>query len=300
VDALAERLDWLYYGLGIVVALLPAAPRRALGGAGLCLLGLAAAADRIGGAPGATTFVTVNEILAAAGGLLVLVAALLRRPRQSSGPGQPVSALPGSRTATWIALILAATGVTAGALLAVALKEPGGGYGVAAESALAVAFGGAALTLAGVPPLHRVSFRTRLAPLSLALLLGIVLPRAPLGLLVWQVPAMVLLCGALWAAILLLRFDAALVAAGFLAIAGGQPDGVVAGAVLAGWGWLVGIGSARPSLRLPRRWTGLLALPAIGAALPAFAGVLRAQVTLPVAAALGSAAALIAIRRRLY
>jgi hypothetical protein len=111
---------------------------------------------------------------------------------------------------------------------------------------------------------------------------------------------MVLLCGALWAAILLLRFDAALVAAGFLAIAGGQPDGVVAGAVLAGWGWLVGIGSARPGLRLPPRWTGLLALPAVGAALPALAGVLRAQVTLPVAAAFGSAAALIAIRRRLY
>jgi hypothetical protein len=72
VDALLERLATVYVFLALLVMLVPAARFRALAAAGLCLLGLAAAANQVGPSPAAGGFVTLNELLALAGAAIAL------------------------------------------------------------------------------------------------------------------------------------------------------------------------------------------------------------------------------------
>jgi hypothetical protein len=102
VDALLERLAAVYYGLAGLVALLPASRPRAVGGAGLALLGLAAAADTIAPRGPAGAFFSINEGLALVGLGLVGAALWLARSRKTRGdrtappapPPLPVSPAP--------------------------------------------------------------------------------------------------------------------------------------------------------------------------------------------------------------
>lgn len=64
--------------LAVLVAWLPAARARSLGGAGLAFVALAAAAARVGGSPAPASFTLVNRGLVAAGILLVAAAVVLR------------------------------------------------------------------------------------------------------------------------------------------------------------------------------------------------------------------------------
>ena len=95
MDAIVERPDWLYAGLVLLVALIPLARFRALGAAGLGLVLLAAASDRVGGESSGTTFATVNEMLLGVGALVVVVAAAIAVTRIRSAsqtellPDQP-------------------------------------------------------------------------------------------------------------------------------------------------------------------------------------------------------------------
>ncbi|NOT08457.1 MAG: hypothetical protein HOP28_09655 [Gemmatimonadales bacterium] len=66
----------VYSVLALVVALLPGARWRSLGAAGLVLVALGAAGDAIGAGGADTTFTTINEILAGAGGALIAAAAV--------------------------------------------------------------------------------------------------------------------------------------------------------------------------------------------------------------------------------
>ena len=76
MDSLFERVDWLYYLLVAAVALSPNRRFRFLGAAGLGLVLLAAASGRAAGPGGGTTFVTINEIMAALGVVVVVTAAI--------------------------------------------------------------------------------------------------------------------------------------------------------------------------------------------------------------------------------
>jgi hypothetical protein len=114
VDALFERLDWLYAGLALLVVLIPLARFRALGAAGLSLVLLAAASDRVGGPSSGTTFATVNEVLTVLGGLVVVVAAVVamtggrRASEASSSPVVPQPPFPNRHPLFFIGLALAA------------------------------------------------------------------------------------------------------------------------------------------------------------------------------------------------
>lgn len=89
MDALLERVDWLYYVLVAAVAFTPGR-NRFLGAAGLGLVLLAAASLRAAGAGGGTTFVSINEIMAGLGTLIVLGAGVLgRRGKGGEGGGKP-------------------------------------------------------------------------------------------------------------------------------------------------------------------------------------------------------------------
>jgi len=344
VDALLERLSFLYVVLACVAALLPAARWRALAGSGLALLGLAAASDRVAAAEPGGAFTTINELLALAGGLAVLSAVWLGARRRAGPPVAPdpggagAAAIPAAdglllsglaiaalaphlllfglgaglalasagrmtlraaaRTA-WIPLLAGAGGLGAGLVLILILRGPLGGgladlatgpFSPAAERLLGLLLGAACLLVSGLPPLHRVPWRRSLAPLAALLLLRVIAPAFPAGLLAWQVPAMLLLAGALAWSASVGRWSQAAVAGGQMALWSGVGGAAWPGAVLVGWGWFVETGAAAATQRglaLRARWTGLVALPAGLAALPALAAGLRAQVLLSVLAALG-------------
>ena len=340
MDALLEHLAAAYYALAGIVVLLPSRRSRALGGAGVALTGLAAAADAVAVPGSSGGFATINEVIGLCG-IVIVIGALrlaLRRseatdplippdlapapkvPRLDSlllaglllaalaphlllfGLGAALALVFGARSAfravqpsallillpaalslgAGFALLLTILGTEAGNLAAVA-EWP---TSLAAERLLTLFLGGGALLLAGLPPLHRVPWGRQLAPLSALLLLRIVAPGFPSGLLTWQAPAMlVLAAGTMWSA-LGGRWVWAAVGGGLLALWSGA-EGATAGAVLVGWGWLVETGTAiaaRRGVQLAERWRGIPALPVALAALPALTAGLRAQVLLSVAA----------------
>ncbi|HEU5218515.1 MAG TPA: hypothetical protein VFU23_07640 [Gemmatimonadales bacterium] len=90
MDGLAEQPLLLYLALVLVTACLPAVRDRALAGAGLALLALGMAADRVGAGESGTTFASINEILMGAGAVIVLLAAA--RAWKSRGAGSPPAA----------------------------------------------------------------------------------------------------------------------------------------------------------------------------------------------------------------
>jgi hypothetical protein len=96
VDALFEGSGWLYCGLALLMALIPAARHRAFAGAGLGLALLGAAGDRVGGHAAGTTFTTINEVLLLLGGGGVVAAALMEFRRRAAS--RPELALPLSRS----------------------------------------------------------------------------------------------------------------------------------------------------------------------------------------------------------
>src|SRR5258706_15916112 len=86
------------------------------------------------------------------------------------------------------------------------------------------------------------------------------------------------------------RWRHAAVAGGLFGLWSGAHASVLPGAVLVAWGWLVEIGIAMVARRgaIPVwRWRGVVALPAVLAALPALVASLRAQVLLSTLAASG-------------
>jgi len=354
VDALLERLAGLYYGLGALVALLPAARHRALGGAGLVLLGLASAANAVAFPGAAAGFVTINELLALSGALLVagaLVSALTRK-RSPDAAGLPapglaplfpsfdlllLSGLLLAALAPWILLLglgaaLALASATRAALrsrrplglllllpasaalgsglaLLLTILGPEGGrvaalgegpLSLAAERLLTLLLGGAALALAGLPPLHRVAWGRSLAPLSAILLLRIVLPGFPAGLLTWQVAAFLLLAVSMSWSALTGRWGQAAISGGLMALWSGG-EGAIPGAVLVAWGCSVEIGNAlaqRRGVVLSERWRGLATIPAALAGLPALRAGLRAQVLFSVLAVAACGAGLLLQSKR--
>lgn len=338
MDALLERLPAVYYLLAALVMLLPRKASRALGGAGVALVGMAAAADAAGSAEADAAFVTINELLALAGAVLVAGAvwsALRRaparaescealRPPSSWSGADPVGvcglALAGlgphllliglgaalaltsaarksvrsGRLRALLPLVVGAVSLGVSLTLMLTVLGPLGGlvrnlpegpFSPATERLLALLLGGSVLLFAGLPPLHRLPWGQNLAPLGAILLARLILPALPLGLLIWQVPAMVLLTAAfLWCALIGSGTQAA-VAAGLLSLWSGAPGGRWAGVVLVAWGWLVEVGVAsgvRRRIVLTSRWDGLFAIPVALAALPALRAGLTAQVGLSV------------------
>jgi hypothetical protein len=112
VDALFEGSGWLYYGLALLMALIPGPWHRALAGAGLGLALLGAAGDRAGGHAAGTTFTTINEVLLLLGGAVVVAAALMefRRglPPRPERPPLPAPRYPDPILLTGLALAAAA------------------------------------------------------------------------------------------------------------------------------------------------------------------------------------------------
>ena len=97
MDALFEGSGWLYYGLALLLALVPAPRHRAVAGAGLGLALLGAAGDRAGGHVAGTAFTTINEVLLVLGGAVVVGAALMEFRRGSPPPPERPSPLSASR-----------------------------------------------------------------------------------------------------------------------------------------------------------------------------------------------------------
>ena len=131
MDALLERLPLVYGAAVALTVFLPTARARALGGIGLCLIALAAAGDKAGGAGGGSEFTTINEGLALLGAAVVLAAmvAVIRGPRRSpTEDGREAGITPAIGALDpllFAGLLLAALGphlliVAAGALLALA------------------------------------------------------------------------------------------------------------------------------------------------------------------------------------
>lgn len=92
MDGLLERLPLVYGALAVVVALFPSVLTRRLGGAGLAVLALGAAADSVGGHGAPASFVTINEFLAGIGALVVLgavIVAVRSGPRAPAPPPAP-------------------------------------------------------------------------------------------------------------------------------------------------------------------------------------------------------------------
>lgn len=349
MDALLERLALVYLILAGAVALLPAARLRALGGAGLALLGLAVAADATADSGSASGFATINEILALGGAVLVVAALWLTLKRK--GDGDPAGLPPPDRflvsppldllllsgllvaalapqlllLGLGAALVLASAtratlrrgrpmalllllpaaaslGIGFGLLFTILGPEGGrvaalgeGPLSLAAERLLTLLIGGGSLAVAGLPPLHRVPWGRNLAPLSAILLLRVILPGFPAGLLTWQVVALLLLLlSFVWSA-LAGRWPQAAVAGGLMALWSGAL-GAFAGSALVAWGCCAEIGAAIAAGRgvtLSPRWRGLAVLPAALAALPALCAGLRAQVLLSVVTAAACVAGLL-------
>jgi len=101
VDALLERLPLVYGVLAALVVLLPVPAYRALGGVGLALIGLAAAAGTVALAGAASAFVVTNEILAAAGLALIAVAVVVAVSRRSVLRGEPSRFFAEEEPAPW-------------------------------------------------------------------------------------------------------------------------------------------------------------------------------------------------------
>ena len=357
MNALLQRLAQIYFIAAVVVPVLPPPWARALGGIGLCLLGLAAAADAVGGAGGDSRFTTANEILAGLGLLIVLASlvAAWRGRGATDSPGEgwepaPRAGHPGLDPFLLAGLALAALAphllaLGAGAMLALVaaarsalhakspawlvpaaltavllagslaltltILGPGGGsvrglpdgpFSPAAERWLALLFGGAAVLVAGIPPLHRAPWRLSLAPLGAVLIARIVAAGFPGGLAAWQPLAMLGVAVALGWATLAGRWPAVAAAAGLLALLSGEGGGRLPGFVLVLWAWtldlLPTLGEGR-GIGLRARRTGFPAVIPALAALPALTAVLRVQVTVSVLGILALAAGLgVAARRR--
>jgi len=94
VDALLDRLGWVYVLLAVPVVLLPTLRARAVGGAGLALVGLAAAAQQAAPGPATRGFLRVNAALVLVGMLGIGTALMMGRRRLSpqSGPELPDAA----------------------------------------------------------------------------------------------------------------------------------------------------------------------------------------------------------------
>ncbi|HEV8612459.1 MAG TPA: hypothetical protein VGQ73_03045 [Gemmatimonadales bacterium] len=93
MDALLERLALIYCLLAMLVAPVPDARLRALAAAGVCLLGLAAAADEVAASATAGQFANLNELLALAGSVVALTGIVLgfRRREPEIRPASTVS-----------------------------------------------------------------------------------------------------------------------------------------------------------------------------------------------------------------
>lgn len=329
----------IYFAGALPVLLLPGPRPRALGGIGLALLGLAAASEAVGD-PGASGFFTgVNELLALAGGLLVVAAGVVgwrgRRNQALSGAAAPppLVGYPGLDPLLLAGLTLASAGphllvVGAGALLALTagargairagraswlvllvlsagslsvalgltsiILGPAGGeirglaegpFSPAAERLLVMLLGGAGLLVAGLPPLHAAPWRLALSPVAAIVLVRVVGPAFPGGLVEWQAFAMLLLLVALALAASLGRWSGVAAAAGLATLWSGRTEGILPGCGLVLWAWLSDllavVGQGRGfGLRL--RWAGIAGLVPVAAALPALIALLRAQVLLPV------------------
>lgn len=340
MDALAERLFPLYAALAVVVALLPTARPRLLGGVGLALTGLGASADAIGGSASGTAFAAINEILAGLGAAVVLTAVVLALRSATSGELAPevrhgtaarrrldpilllglllasvgphlivvcvgvllvlVSAARAAlseRRPAWLIAVVAAAGLlgTAFFLLFTILGATGGrvsqiaGGPVSppAERLLVVLLAGAALLIAGLPPLHRAPWALSVAPLGAILFARFSVPAFPEGLLEWQPLGSIVLVASLAAAAVTGRWAVVLVAGGILTLASGRPGGVFPGCTLVLAGWLADAARHRSSGSTDGRigrWVGVSVLvPAIAAPL-ALQASLSAQVSLSVLA----------------
>ena len=352
MDALLERLEPLYYALVVLVLLLPRPRLRALAGAGLALVALSRAAAAAGAAPAPDAgFVTINEIIALVGIVLVLIATGLsvRRsarfteewPREPPPPALPPSdpfllaglllgalspqVVPfgiGSLLVLLAALRSAirplhrfglAVALTAALLLGAGLtllliilgpEQPAlsrlgeAPISEAAERLLTFLFGGAALALAGIPPLGRVPWGRRLIPFSALVVGRLVIPDFPLGVASWQAAAMLWLAlGLAWVA--LAGRSRSAVALGGLFVVWSGTDGLVPGAVLIAWTWLADIPAVdRLVIGNGGRWRGLPWLPVALAALPALRAGLAAQVVLSVGVVAAGAGSLLRFAMR--
>ncbi len=104
-------MDALYAGLALLVVLIPIARFRALGGAGLGLVLLAAASDRSAGPSDSSAFATINEVLVVVGAMVVLGAAVTgvrRTPQPPPSPVFPQSPIPNPQPLLFVGLALAA------------------------------------------------------------------------------------------------------------------------------------------------------------------------------------------------
>lgn len=101
MDALLERLPLAYGVLAALVVLLPAPSGRALGGIGLALVGLAAAAGAVAPRGAGSGFVVTNEVLAAAGLALIAGAVAIAASRRSPPRDEPSGSLAERVPAPW-------------------------------------------------------------------------------------------------------------------------------------------------------------------------------------------------------
>jgi hypothetical protein len=350
VNALLERLGWVYLLLAVPVVLLPTLRARVVGGAGLALVGLAAAAQQAAPGPATRGFLMVNTALALVGMLGIGTALMVgRRLSPQSGPELPDAAagtgfsldgvafaglviallapqllllalgvalclasalratIRARRPLALVPLIAAAIALSSAFGLLFTLLGPlgmqlgalaQGPVSPAAERVLALLIIGSALVIAGVPPLDRMPWGLGLAPLAAILLGRLVVPVFPEGLVLWQAPAVLILALALSWASATGRWTRACVATGLLGLCSGERNGVIAGVVLVLWGWLVETGvafAARRGGSPSQRWGGVLALPAVLAALPALTASLRVQALLSTLALGGAVGGLLRV-----
>ena len=286
MDAIFERLALLYFGLVGLVALLPPGRARARGAAGLCLVGLASAAAAVAGENAPGGFITINELLAAAGLVLVALGVVTWRRGWSSGTTQAYDASDDSRPSFGTSALGLASALLIPELAIRSL--PAESLSLETERMLTAVTGVLAFLLAGLPPFHRVPWGRALAPLSAMLLARFVAPGLPHGLVTWQVPAMLVFTVAVVWSAWRSHWSAVAIAGGLGALWSGTVG--PAPLVLVGWGWLVetGVGVfSKRGVRLGPRWTGIAAIPAGIAALPALQAALRAEVLLSAGAVAG-------------
>jgi hypothetical protein len=224
-------------------------------------------------------------LIVAAGAFLAFAAALRQVIRAHRPLWLGPLLLAGALLGTAFALTLTILGPLGGGLAML----PAGPFSPAAERLLVMLVGGATLVVAGLPPLHRAPYGLALAPLGAVLLARILAPAFPGGLSDWQPLAMLLLVASLAQAAFGARWRQAAVAAGFLVLWSGQPNGALLGVVLVCWGWVAWAGGqalARRGIRLDSRWAGIPAVIPGLVILPALIAALGSQVVLSVLAVL--------------